>query len=120
MADQMLKEKERRFIRRMARMLGTDMDMTKDEIPEEVEFGTPPDVFPLAGLLNPEAYKKFLETDVGEEEKVPDDQYEKQVQALESNGLLSDIDLLGDEIDQRVAGFTKGGELPPGLIREEE
>lgn len=122
MADQMLKEKERRFVRRIARLLGTDLDLTKDEVPEEVEFGTAPAVFPLAGLLNPEAFKKFLESDhtSNDEDAIPEDQYEAQALALEKNGQLSDIDLMGDEIDQRVAGMKRPENIPPGLIREED
>lgn len=102
-ADQMLREKERRFIRRIARLLGTDLALTgRDEFPTEEKFGDPPQVFPLAGLINPEAYQKFMETDSSQIEgsSIPDEEYEKQAAILESAGALTDIDVLSDEAER--------------------
>jgi hypothetical protein len=103
MVDQMLREKERRFVRRIARILGTDLDLAKDELPDEVEFGKAPQLIPLAGLLNPEVYQKFIQTEVSSEEaSIPDAEYEKQVEQLEKAGLLTDLDLIGADIDKKV------------------
>jgi len=102
----MLREKERRFIRRIARLLGTDLALTgREEFPTEEKFGDPPQVFPLAGLLNPEAYQKFMDTDSSsqiEASSIPDEEYEKQAVELEKAGVLTDIDVLSDKVEQML------------------
>lgn len=105
MAHQMILEGERRTVRMMARILGTDIDATSDH-PKEVKFGDLPAVMPLAALLNPETFKNFVEQDYGnssiEDSGTKDDVYEAQVKALESAGMLTDIDFLTEEAEQKV------------------
>jgi hypothetical protein len=103
-------EKERRFIRRLARFFGTDMALAREgELQAEFEFGEAPEVFPLAGLLNPESYSKFMETETETAtDEVAEAEYEKQVAAMEKAGQLSDIDLLSDTADDLVKAKKLG------------
>lgn len=104
LAHEMFSELDRRQVRRWARVLGIDMDVAGKETPPDVEWGDIPKVMPLAALLNPEVYKNFVENDPGSaiEDSIPDEKYEAQVAALDQAGMLSDIDMLGDEIEQTV------------------
>lgn len=114
-AHEMYLDKERWAIRQWARMLGIDMDSVErygdDELPENLKkeqpipFGEIPKIFPLAGILNPEAYSNFIKQYRNSEEmmsEIPEDIYEQQVRALEENNLLSDIDVISDEVEKRT------------------
>lgn len=92
------------MVRRWARFLGTDMDVVGKEEITEADFGESPKVIPLAALLNPEVYKRFVETDPGSsiEDSIPDEKYEAQIAALDQAGMLSDIDMLGDEVEKTL------------------
>jgi hypothetical protein len=120
MAHQMILELERRNVRRWARFLGTDMDVAgKDEIPE-VEFGDSPKVMPLAAILNPEVYKNFVENDFTSiEDAIPDDAYENQIAELEGAGLLTDIDMLGEEAEKVVKKKKLESSMIPTMTDEE-
>lgn len=106
LAYTMIEEKDRRFLRRMARLLGTDLDVVEKGDAASVEFGSPVRAFPLAGLLNAETYDRFIKTameegELGEASTTADAEYERQINAMEKDGLLSDIDILGAEADKR-------------------
>jgi hypothetical protein len=104
MAHQMILELERRMVRRWARFLGTDASVVGQEEVPEAEFGDVTKVVPLAALLNPEVYKRFVEADPGSsiEDSIPDDRYEAQIAALDQAGMLSDIDMLGEEVEKAI------------------
>lgn len=103
MAHQMMLELERREIRRWARFCGTDMDVVENEEVVDPKFGEHPRVLPIAALLNPESYKNLMEADhAGIEASIPDDVYEQQVEALDAAGMLTDIDMLGEEAEKKI------------------
>lgn len=95
-------------MRQWARILGTDMDTItppKEAVDNPSLFGVAPRIFPLAGILNPEAYSKLVESESdrsGLAEGIPEDEYERQVQKLAESGLLTEIDILSSEADKLV------------------
>jgi hypothetical protein len=107
LAHEMQLDRERWHMRQWARLFGVDMDALTPEgepNPTGPRFGEAPRVFPLAGILNPEAYNNFINQDRSSTvfEETPIDEYEKQVSALEKAGALSDIDIMGDKAEKIV------------------
>jgi len=102
-------------MRLMARFVGTDTDAFRTD--QKYDMDSAPRIFPLAALLNPEAYGRFVEQEEGGGiEEVPDSIFAKQVDDLSAAGLLSDIDVISDEIDLKVKKFKRDAmeaRLPP-------
>lgn len=97
-------EKERRDLRRWARFVGSDT-AAFSEIEEDES--APVKAIPLAAILNPEAFSKLANTySHGEETFVDDSEFERQVEALERGGLLTDIDSIVGEAEEK-AKFKK-------------
>jgi len=102
MAHQMQVEKERRDLRRWARFVGTDTAaFSESETP--VDENAPVHAIPLAAILNPEAFSHLTNTySKGEEAYVEDDEFERQIEALEKGGLLTEIDSIIGEAEEKA------------------
>ena len=108
-AHQMMMMRERREIKQWARFLGVDMTaFQKDADGNPIESETA-EVFPLAGLVNPEIYNELVdrrETTVFEDE-IGIEQYEKQIREMEKRGFLTEIDEITAEADKKVEDKKK-------------
>lgn len=94
-------ERERRELRRWARFVGSDT-AAFSENPNEDE-SAPVKAIPLAAILNPEAFSKLANTySHGDETFVEDTEFERQAEALERGGLLTEIDSIVDEAEGKA------------------
>jgi len=97
-------EQQRRDVRRWARFFGSDMTVfQKDEEGNPIKSEIA-DIFPLAGILNPEVYKELTERYqiTVKEDEIDKDQFEKQMRELEESGALTDIDILTDAAEKKM------------------
>lgn len=105
LAHEMQLDRERWNMRQWARLLGTDVDLIREEEGEKegAMFGKAPHIYPLAGIMNPEAYANLVERESGTHtSEIELDQYEMQAAALEKAGMLSDIDTITDTADKML------------------
>lgn len=76
----------------------------KDEEGNPVQTDIP-DIFPLAGIMNPEAFHELTEkyeTTIKTDE-IDVSNYEKQAQQMEQSGLLTDIDVMSIEAEKKIS-----------------
>jgi hypothetical protein len=103
MAHQMQISRERREMRRWARFVGTDLSMFSESPESPVNADDPVHAIPLSAVLNPEAYSKLANTHVRVEESSVDESiYERQAEMLEKEGLLTEIDSVVAQAEEKV------------------
>jgi hypothetical protein len=127
----MMMDSERRQMKRFVRALGTDLTAFMSPEKQQEETGYEPvRAFPLAAIINPEVYGRLARQEFDTEDNaIPEDDYERQVAAIEQGGVLTDIDILSAKMDEKVKeakGKTKltrdsipiwdpaSGKPPPG------
>ena len=106
LAHQQQIDKERRLLKTWSRFFGNDMNMYEKDAEGQPKWDEEmPKVFPLAAILNPEAFShltKDVETQTFED-SIPDDTYEQQIRQLEESGALTDIDVASVEAEKKIS-----------------
>lgn len=103
-------------MRQWARLFGVDLDVIrpgKEAKDNPGLFGVAPRIFPLAGLLNPDVYSKFVEQESSAvlSDGIPEDVYAEQIRQLEEMDMISDIDVISSEAETLAKNKTANERL---------